>query len=123
MKRANKIASLLLAIENSRKNDRHEWVKKHNESLLTHMDSAPKGSGFDLGTVLDDDSTPEKLMFRTHFHHMDTHGYYDGWTDHVVTVRASLVFGINIKVSGKDRNNIKELIVQSFNQWLTEEVS
>ena len=79
----------------------------------------PSGSGFDAGTKLLDKSTPEKLMFQADFHHMDDNGYYDGWTEHVVTVKPSLCFDIEISVSGRNRNGIKEYILDTFHHLLT----
>ena len=52
-------------------------------------------------------STPDKLVFYTSFHHMNDNGFYDGWTEHTVTVRPSLQFGFNMKISGQNRNEIK----------------
>ena len=87
----------------------------------------PSGSGFDSGTdFLSDISTPERLCFQADFHHMDENGYYDGWTEHTVIVRPSLSFGFNIRVSGRNRNNIKEYIEYCFNtslQFLVNEYS
>ena len=57
-------------------------------------------------------------MFRVDFHHMDDNGYYDGWTEHVVTVKPSLCFDIEISVSGRNRNGIKEYILDTFHHLL-----
>jgi hypothetical protein len=46
---------------------------------------------------------------------MDEHGCYDGWTHHKVIVKASLWAGIDIRVTGRDRNQIKEYIAEQFN--------
>ena len=75
----------------------------------------PSGSGFDCGTKFDaDKSNPEKLVFTTEFHHTSEHGYYDGWTQHTITVRASLAHGFDFRVSGKNRNEIKDFISDTF---------
>lgn len=97
-----------------------EWIDKHANRAFdaTHL-YLPEGSGFDGGTNLEiDKCTDDKLVFSTAFHHMDEFGYYDGWTNHTVTVRASLVHGITIKVSGRDKNNIKDYIAECFDQSL-----
>jgi hypothetical protein len=87
-------------------------------------DHMPHGSGFDGGTQFDYvASHSEKLVFNTSFHHMDEHGCYGGWTDHIVTVVPSLSSpGFNLKISGRNRNDIKELIHQSFYDALTTEI-
>ena len=83
----------------------------------------PSGSGFDNGTQLDTEkSNPQKLVFKTAFHHLSQHGFYTKWTDHTVTVTPSF-YGINIKVSGRDHNGIKDYIAECFDSALNETVS
>lgn len=118
------LASLLIAIQNCEKSGNTAWRSKHRDVIETlvrrHM---PSGSGFDNGTTLDlDASTGEKLIFRTSFHHMTEHGVYDGWTEHTVRVYPSLAFRYRLTIDGPDRNEIKELIGQSFDLSLREEV-
>ena len=76
-------------------------------------DCFPSGSGFDAGTKLisADDS---RIVFETSFHHMDENGFYDGWTEHRVTVRASLMHDFIVDVAGKNRNGIKDYIAEQF---------
>ena len=81
------------------------------------MEAAPHGSGFDAGTELDDKSTPKKLIFNTSYHHMDEAGYYIGWTDHQVIITPSFV-GMDIKVTGKNYNDIKDYIEDVFCNWM-----
>lgn len=92
----------------------------HEDRIQAIVDNEfPSGSGFDSGTTLDlDKSTPEKLVFHTAFHHMNPVGYYDGWTHHTVTVRPSLAYGFTLSVSGRNRRDIKEYIVQAFHEAL-----
>ena len=99
---------------------RHE---RHSERIAEIMQSAPSGSGFNNGTkLLEDESNINKLVFETGFHHMNDDGYYTKWTDHKVVVRPQLVFGLNLEISGKDYNLIKEYIYDVFYSWLEEEV-
>jgi hypothetical protein len=117
------IASTLQAIENCRKTDNKEWLAKHEQRLRNLVaERMPRGSGFDNGTFLFDRSTPNKLMFSTSYHHMDEYGGYDGWTGHTVTVTPSLAFGFEIKINGRDRNDIKEYIAEEFDTALRKEV-
>jgi len=44
---------------------------------------------------------------------MDESGGYGGWTEHYVTVTPTFT-GIDIKVSGKNRNEIKDYIAEAF---------
>ena len=52
---------------------------------------------------------------------MDEHGGYDGWTEHIVTVKPSLLFGFDVDVSGDDKNQINDYIADVFNTWLNME--
>jgi len=115
-----RLAQLLTAIENCRSSN-NPWIDKHEQRLTHVMDTAPSGSGIDNGVQLDDSSTPEKLVFTADYHHMDDHGFYTSWTHHKVTVRPSLAYGIDIKVSGQNRNEIKDYLADVFYTWLKEE--
>jgi len=75
----------------------------------------PHGSGFDSGTkFIYGRSNYNKLLFSADFHHMDKHGCYDGWTEHSVIITPDLAFGFNVKVTGRNRNGIKEYISDHF---------
>ena len=121
MKVYERIASLLTAIANCENSGNMEWKERHETALDSIIRNGPSGSGFDNGTKLDDESTSERLVFSTAFHHMDEHGCYDGWTDHSVIVKASLAFGIRIIVTGRNRRGIKEYIGEVFHYWLNGE--
>lgn len=88
------------------------WVKKNG----------PSGSGIDMGTALSEKSTMDCIVLGTHFHHMDEHGSYDGWTDHMVRCKASMLFGIDVTVSGRDRNQIKDMLGEMYQRWLLSEM-
>jgi hypothetical protein len=101
------------------------WADKHREMIeKLVMDYMPRGSGFDSGTTIDvDASTGEKLVFETAFHHLDGNGCYDGWTDHTVTVKPSLIYGFTLLISGRDRNEVKAYISEAFDASLSTEIS
>jgi hypothetical protein len=114
------IAHTLAAIENCKDRGNDEWLEKHRLRLERIMDWAPSGGGIDSGTKLDMElSTPNKIVFHTSFHHMDENGGYDGWTEHTVTVRPSLLWNFDISISGRNRNDIKEHLHDTF-QWFLE---
>lgn len=114
------LAALLVAQANCRKSGNTEWLERHGDRISELMRNAPSGSGFDSGTKLDaDKSKPDKLVFTTSFHHMDESGGYDGWTDHEVIVRPSLMSGFDLRITGRDRNGIKEYIAEIFHSFLT----
>jgi hypothetical protein len=110
------IASKLNSMENCRKSGNDAWLMQHKQDIIRIVENEmPSGSGFDKGTQLNwDKSTPEKLVFETSFHHMNEDGMYDGWTAHTITVKPSLQFGFNLKVSGPNLNDIKSYIHEMF---------
>lgn len=87
-----------------------EWFEKWSHQLTTLATTLPAGSGIDHGTQIDlDKSNRDKLVLTMDFHHMDEYGGYDGWTSHTITVRPSFQ-GIDLTISGANRNNIKEYL-------------
>ena len=110
------IVSSVVARANCQKTGNTEWELKHAETLETiARECLPSGSGIDNGTQIDlDASTEDKIVLTTAFHHMDDGGYYDGWTDHTVTVTADLLSTISLKISGRNRNEIKDYLYDVF---------
>lgn len=89
-----------------------DFYEEQIEKMLTLL---PSGSGIDSGMKFDwEKSTKDKLVFTFGFHHMDEHGGYDGWTDHVLTIRPVLAEGYMLTISGRDRNYIKEYLYEMF---------
>ena len=118
-----RLSGALRAMHNCQESKNIEWEAKHHDTIIALQEHIPHGSGLDNSTELDlENSTPEKLVFAADFHHMNGDGYYIGWTDHTVVVKASLQFGIDVKVTGRDRNQIKEYIGEIFQTALTQEI-
>jgi hypothetical protein len=98
-----------------RENRKHDWTARHEETIEELTKLLPSGSGIDSGITFDfDKSNGEKLVFHFDFHHMDENGFYDGWTNHSLTVRPSLVHGIELTISGRNKNDIKEYLHELF---------
>ncbi len=97
-----------------------EWYNKHSTAIANLVERfMPHGSGFDNGTQIDlEASHATKLVFHTAFHHMNESGMYDGWTEHTVTVTPAFD-GINLRVSGRNQNGIKDYIGDCFSDALT----
>ena len=81
----------------------------------------PSGSGIDNGTTVLM-MNQGKAMFMMGFHHMDEHGCYDGWTQHIVTVRPTLT-GYTYTCSGPNRNDIKDYLVETLQRVLEAELA
>lgn len=116
----SRLANCERALDNGQ--DHHRVNRDDALAKLDELQSLlPSGSGFDAGTQIDlERSTPEKIVFNTSFHHMDEAGFYSGWTEHDVTVLPSFVHGLDIRVSGRDRNGIKDYIAEAMHHVLTQ---
>jgi len=82
-----------------RTNEKHDWTDKNTDTIETLVKNfMPSGSGIDCGTKIDlDQSTGEKLVFHFGYHHMNENGFYDGWTEHKLTVTPSLQFETHLE--------------------------
>jgi hypothetical protein len=117
------IAGKLQAILNCGRSVNTEWDLKRREAICTLVrEHMPSGSGFDSGTDIDwDRSTPNKLVFTTSYHHHGECGYTH-WSNHSITVRASLVSGITLTISGRDYRGFKDYCYDVFHTALMAEV-
>lgn len=115
------IANLCQARHNCIERGNTEWQSKHVQRLA-EIEKAllPSGSGIDSGTKIDyEASNQDKVVLNASFHHMNDGGYYDGWTEHVITVTPAFS-GVNIRISGRDRNEIKDYLHEVYSLCLTQ---
>lgn len=104
---------------------RKEWHAKHAERIYDLVrEHMPRGSGVDEGVKIDlwAMTNPERLVFSLSYHHMNGHGFYDGWSDHSVIVKPSLIHEIDVRITGQNRNDIKEYLTELFTNALMKEV-
>jgi len=113
------IACAFVAWSNCIENKNSEWENKHADKIEELVSKyLPHGSGFDNGTkFVWEESSENKLVFNTAFHHMNEGGYYNGWTEHKVIIRPCLYFDFDIKITGRNRNDIKEYIGSCFSDF------
>jgi hypothetical protein len=124
MPRFRMFATKLCAIDNCLKDHLDSQADLHLDWLEKQMVNAPSGSGIDTGTIFDwEKSTPNKLIFYFSFHHMNENGYYDGWTEHALTVKPSLMWQYDLHISGPNRNEIKDYLYEVYDDWLSEPIS
>jgi hypothetical protein len=125
MKLYQALASSLQAELNCARTNNNEWLYRHCERtdrMIANL--MPSGSGWDNGTAIERSSSyGDKFVFRGSFHHMDQNGSYDGWTDHTIIVSPSFVNELNIRITGRNRNDIKEYLHEIFFDALTQDVS
>lgn len=118
-----RLHSAFVAMKNCERMNNVEWLQRHGETIKGLVDDhMPSGSGWDCGTTYDlAEWSESKLVFRGSFHHMNDGGYYDGWTDHTITVLPSFD-GIDIAISGRERNDIKDYLGTVFYDALRTEI-
>lgn len=108
------LARLIQARANSLINKNQEWVDKHTIYIDEILKALPSGSGIDAGMHIDyDRSNSQKIVFTFSWHHMDEHGYYDGWSHHELIIRPT--FGDkDLRITGKRLSNIKDHLYDMF---------
>ena len=116
----SEIASLIDAVSNCEQSGNDEWKGRHSDRLsVIESNCLPYGSGVDSGCTIDiGRSKPNRLVITTSFHHMNQDGYYDGWSSHDVIVTPSLQWGFDLRITGKDRNDIKNYLYDLFQNCL-----
>lgn len=114
-------ATCFAALLNCRQSGNQEWGEIWGDRLeALAREHLPSGSGFDSGSSFNlEESRPDRLIFGTSFHHMDDSGMYDGWTEHRAIVTPSFVGRFDLKITGRDRNGIKDYIAETFHNLLS----
>lgn len=120
------IAARIQARENCRRMNppNSEWEDRHGVWLeYVEKNILPSGSGIDCGTTIsEDESKPGKIVLLLSYHHMNDGGYYDGWTEHKVIITPSFD-GIDMRITGRDRNQIKDYLHDTYHYCLTRKVT
>jgi hypothetical protein len=114
------IASIISARAVNLARGNQERVDDWEEKLVQIIkDFLPHGSGVDNGVDIDlSYSNHNRVKLTCGFHHMTGNGYYDGWTQHSIILTPSFTSQCDMKITGRDRNNIKEYLGQLFDNSL-----
>ena len=105
------IALLLQAIENCESSGNTEWIPTHEARLADiAANRLPRGSGINNGVSVSEKSTPQRIVLNFGYHHMNEHGFYDGWSDYEAIVTPCLIDGFNLRVKGDNRNDILDYL-------------
>lgn len=118
------LSSLLIARANCEATGNTDWFVRHSRRVDNVMRNLlPSGAGIDTGTTLDlDKSKPDRLVLVFAYHHMNETGHYDGWTEHTAVVTPSLAHGFRLRITGRNRNQIKEYLHQTFQEALEQQI-
>ena len=111
------------ALQNCKKSGNTEWEERHRDKINSIVaEKLPHGSGIVGLKFNEEESKPDRLVFDLSFHHMDQNGFYDGYTDHQIIVTPSLSWGFNLRVTGRNKNEIKEYLGDIIGEALEEEL-
>ena len=114
------LATRVTAMANCLVAGNEHWYGNHALVIDEVVRTAPHGSGIDAGIqLLHDKSKTDRLVIAFSFHHMDDNGSYDGWTYYELIVTPSLQFGYSLRITGRDRNYVKEYLYELFSHWLS----
>jgi hypothetical protein len=102
-----------------------EALEEYNRTGKSHRveqleDFLPSGSGIDSGTKINlDKSQSDKIILTFDYHHMDEHGFYDGWScdwKAIITPTFQCFSGIDIQIkSGKFLSRSRSRKYNDFN--------
>lgn len=109
---------------NCEKSGNEKWLHIWADRITTLMrERMPSGSGVDGGTSFDWHASREnRLVLLLSFHHMNDGGYYDGWTDHTAIIEPDLQCGFTLRITGRNRNDIKSYLADLLHAALSEEM-
>lgn len=68
------------------------------------------------------ESTQNTLVFSCSFHHMNRNGFYDGYTYHKIKVMPSMLFEIDVRARGQNKNDVKDYLEEIFFYALVQSV-
>ncbi|HET9280347.1 MAG TPA: hypothetical protein VFR24_00095 [Candidatus Angelobacter sp.] len=116
------ISRAIQARKNCQESNNTEWFDKWSERINQFVKLLPSGAGIDHGTSIDvDASHASKIVLYADFHHMNENGFYDGWTSHKIIVTPAFS-GINLRITGRNRNDILSYLYQTYEYTLTRAV-
>ena len=88
------------------------------ESILSMIEQElPHGSGFNNQWLMKL-TTPTRVNAMGEYLCMNENGMYDGWTEHKAIITPSLINDFDIRITGRDRNQIKNYLIGIFDDTL-----
>lgn len=113
------LSSLVQARKTCIESSNNEWAVKHGTTIARLVSNhLPSEWKIDVNS-----SHADKLVFEGSYHHMNDVGYWDGYTDHTIVLTPSLLSDFNLRISGRNRNEIKEYIHDIFDTAMREDVT
>lgn len=97
------------------------WSKVQEDEFHELEDMLPSGSGIDSGCKIDPGSKPDRIIITFSYHFMNETGYY-GWEDYRLYITPSLAYDFNMRITGPNRQQIKDYFYDMFDHVLRAEV-
>jgi len=120
------LAHYFNAYNNCIKNGNKEYETIHRQNIEQMIDLLPHGSGIDGKTEFNFNKSREnKLIIDSSYHCMDQNGFYDGWVDFSIMITSSLIFEVDIVITGKfckKYESVKDYLQETFQYTLTETI-
>lgn len=110
------IAQRMAAAKNCEAIRNDEWAERHQAWVDNQFRNCPHIVIFGERGL----TSSGYLRFLVHYLHHDESGYRDGTTEHWVFVKPSLQWGIELNIAGENKNDIKDMLHETLNAWLTE---
>tara|TARA_R100001530_G_C4280265_1_gene145404 strand:- start:410 stop:820 length:411 start_codon:yes stop_codon:yes gene_type:complete len=108
------------AMMNCKESGNDEWYYAHQDAIERIIEGClPSGSGVDSGVTFNfDHSGKNKLVLNSAYHVFEPG--LSRWIDFVVTVKPSLQFGFDLKLTGKfaKENGLKDYLHETFTERL-----
>lgn len=92
-------------------------------TLYYEKNCLPRGSGFDVGTTIDENqSKPDRLVLTFEYHHMNEHGFYCGWSQWSCIIKPCLQFGYTMRFMchglADQSWEIRQMVDSNFRDYL-----
>lgn len=95
----------------------HAFKVEAELNMKKLLELLPSGSGLDQGVKFAwSESKPNRLVFIFAFHHMNTVGYYSGWSHHKLIITPCFMTGYKMTITGRDKNKIKDDLYDLFEE-------
>ena len=113
-----KIYRTIQAMNNCLKSGNTEWFHKHEDTLDSLSKYLPSGSGLNYACSINiDESDENKIVIDFLYSHCNEFGWTVGYTAHKLICKPTFD-GLDLRITGKDKNGVKEYLYDIFDSCL-----
>ena len=91
------------------------------KELTLFKEVLPNGNGIEAGCVISLKSTKKRIVIDTLYWHTNDSDETSRWTAHQVIITPSFEREINIRITGKNKDNVKDYLHDIFREALMKE--